>query len=134
MMCLHSLTGGAVISQFSCPWMPPVLQPNCKLHWSKKVKPRAKYKRDCWAVALEAKARRWRVDLGNHSLRACLRFHPPTNGRRDLDNCLAAFKAGIDGIAAACGVDDSLWALSIAFGPAVKGGAVVVTIRKDEGE
>lgn len=114
--------------------MPPVLQPNCKLHWSKKVKPRAAYKRACWVLALEAKAVRWRVDLGNHGLRACLRFHPPDRGRRDLDNCLAAFKAGIDGIAAACRIDDSLWSLSIAFGPAVSGGAVVVTIRKDEGE
>ena len=136
MKCRLKAIGGAavddVVAQVSLPWPPPALQPNSRLHWSKRVKPRRDFKNACWALALEAGARRWKAGLGNRGLCACMCFHPPTRVARDLDNCLAAFKAGIDGVVLACGVDDAHWQMRISFGPVVKGGAVVLTIKKAE--
>ncbi len=55
-------------------------------------------------------------------------FQPPNKIARDLDNMLASIKSGLDGIAAAIGVDDSKWTITIQKGQPVKGGAVVVEI------
>lgn len=57
-------------------------------------------------------------------------FHNPT-GRvaRDRDNCIAAFKAGQDGIADVLGVDDGRLEVSHDIGPAVSDGLVVVEVR-----
>ena len=35
-------------------------------------------------------------------------FFPPRKGRRDLDNCLASIKSGLDGVADVLCVDDGL--------------------------
>lgn len=35
-------------------------------------------------------------------------FYPPNRQKRDVDNCLSACNAGIDGMAQALGIDDSL--------------------------
>lgn len=53
-------------------------------------------------------------------------FHPPDKRRRDLDNMLASIKSALDGIAAATGVDDHEWSLTILRGIPALGGAVVV--------
>ena len=58
-------------------------------------------------------------------------FHPPDARRRDLDNAVAAFKAGQDGLADAWGVDDSAFHFHYAFGASVKHGTVVVTDEED---
>lgn len=36
----------------------------------------------------------------------CITFYPPNNYRRDLDNCLASLKSGIDGMCDTLGIDD----------------------------
>lgn len=53
-------------------------------------------------------------------------FRPPDRRARDLDNLVASFKAGQDGIALALDVDDSGFNPSHEIGDPVKGGAVVV--------
>ena len=62
------------------------------------------------------------------SLVVAITFRPPDRRARDLDNCLAAFKSGLDGIADALGVNDNQFKLSMQMGAPVKYGAVEVTI------
>lgn len=61
------------------------------------------------------------------ALRVSLVFVPPDRRRRDLDNCLAACKAGLDGLADVLGVDDRHWSLVLAMGPG-PGGFVQVSV------
>ena len=42
-----------------------------------------------------------------------IEFVPPNKRAHDLDNCLAAIKAGLDGVADAWGVNDKRFALTI---------------------
>lgn len=55
-------------------------------------------------------------------------FHPPDKHSRDLDNCLAAFKSGLDGIADALGINDKRFQILMRFGEPVRGGEVEVQI------
>src|SRR3546814_6926311 len=59
---------------------------------------------DCLVLA---KAARLKPVDGPMALR--IEFYPPDKRRRDLDNMLASFKYGIDAVAEAMGVDDSLF-------------------------
>lgn len=85
------------------PWMPKELNPNARVHWRVKNDKFQQYKMACWALTMKAKLPKCKSD------RALLQiqFFKPNRARRDLDNCLAAFKAGLDGIAQAINVDDS---------------------------
>lgn len=53
-------------------------------------------------------------------------FHPP-HSNYDLDNCLAALKAALDGVAMALKMNDKMFRpISIDFGDVVPGGEVVM--------
>jgi len=106
------------------PWPSPILSPNSRAHWRQKAKATATYRRDCTIIAQGAGARQ----LQWAGMAVSLRFCPPDRRARDLDNMLAAMKAGLDGLASATGVDDSLWTITIAKGEPLKGGAVEVSI------
>ena len=56
-----------------------------------------------------------------------LTFYPPDKRRRDVDGCLSASKAYLDGIADAIGADDSRFAISLHMSEQT-GGLVVVDI------
>lgn len=108
----------------SLPWPPKRCNPNARGHWGALHKAKAKYRRDCAMLARQAGQR------FSGPLLVSVTFRPPDARRRDLDNALAAIKAGLDGVADAIGVDDREWALSLAWGEPVKGGAVDVSIRQ----
>ncbi len=91
------------------PWPPADLSPNSRLHWAAKARAVREYRRACWAQAIEQGARRIEAER----LHVALTFVPPDRRRYDLDNLLARMKAGLDGLAAVLGVDDSRWSLSI---------------------
>ena len=56
-------------------------------------------------------------------------FCEPDRRKRDLDNCLAAAKSAIDGIASALGVNDKNFSpITIIRGVVVKGGLMVVEV------
>jgi crossover junction endodeoxyribonuclease RusA len=55
-----------------------------------------------------------------------IEFMPPNKRAHDLDNCLAAMKAGLDGIADAWGVNDQRFTLTIYKADRV-GGMVKIT-------
>lgn len=102
------------------PYPPAKLSPNARCHWAQKARVFKTYKVQCFALLSQHRPTLW----GRDSFE--LRFLPPDRHRRDLDNALSAFKAGIDALSDVCGVDDSKFNLKIAKGEPTKGGAVVV--------
>ena len=59
----------------------------------------------------------------------CVTFHAPDKRRRDRDNCLAAAKHQLDGVALALGIDDAQFEpLTVRRGEPVKGGLMVLEI------
>lgn len=112
--------------EVTLPWPSPKLNPNKarRLHWGKRASTAKRYKQDCgWAC----KAAGLRPVAFTHAA-VTITFHPPDAQRRDIDNMLAAIKAGLDAVSAAVGIDDSLFDLNLTRGKPVVGGAVVVRI------
>lgn len=110
------------------PFPPAELSPNSKngRHWGGTQAAKAKYRNDCWVLALQA-ARGFVAPAGDIPLRVT--FVQPDKRRRDRDNLLAACKSGLDGLAAALKVDDSRFepvTISRVFG--AKPGAVLVEV------
>ena len=91
------------------PWPPKELSPNARLHWAQLARAKKKYREACAWTALSQGARK----LDDSKLKVSLTFYPPTRRAIDLDNCLARFKAGIDGLVDVLGVDDSKWEITI---------------------
>lgn len=62
-------------------------------------------------------------------LSVSLLFVPPNRKRRDADNCLAAFKSGLDGLADVLRLDDSRWHIAFEVDRENVGGFVRVELR-----
>jgi len=108
------------------PWLNPILSPNNRSHWAKKVEPKRKHKEDAWAIAKST----GKPPLSD-TYHLYIIFYPPTNAHRDLDNCLASIKAELDGIADAWQVNDKQFRpITIDFGEKVKGGKIVITLEE----
>ena len=110
--------------QVSLPWPPKELKPNARVHWAEKARAAKRHKQDCMIICQGAglRALPWKA------MAVGITFHPPSARRADIDNMLAAMKAGLDGLAAATGVDDSTWTILIERGEPRKGGEVVVQV------
>jgi crossover junction endodeoxyribonuclease RusA len=110
------------------PWPPTALRPNAPSpgNWRRKFEAAKRYKSDCLILCLAGKLKAVMPEEGNLWLR--IEFRPPDRRRRDLDNMIASFKAGIDAVSDAIGIDDYLFSLQFTRGEPVKGGSVVVTI------
>jgi crossover junction endodeoxyribonuclease RusA len=109
------------MTEIVLPWPPAALRPNASSpgNWRRKSEAAKRYKHDC--ILLTPKS----IADGTH---LAITFCPPDKRRRDLDNMLASFKAGIDAIAQVMGVDDYQFSISLTRGEPVKGGQVVVVI------
>jgi crossover junction endodeoxyribonuclease RusA len=98
---------------FTAPLPPKALNPNYKGHWSEKAPAAAHYRRDVALCALQAinKRLRSRPDAWQPKpslVRVTLAFgvRPPAGAfrmdsfyrPRDIDNAIASFKAGLDGL------------------------------------
>lgn len=106
------------------PWPNPKLFPNRPVHFRAKAKLKASQKQDSYYLAKQHSP----TFEGNISLEIV--FHPPTNHRRDLDNCLASLKSALDGIADAWNVDDTRFRpITINFGEKVKNGNVKIVFN-----
>ena len=102
------------------PYPPSILSPNKRTHWAPKAKAFKKYKTDCSYLLRE----HYEDFLGKTDIH--ITFCPPDNRRRDMDNALASFKAGIDALSYITGMDDSRFTFTLAWGEPVKHGAVMV--------
>jgi len=107
------------------PWPEVALWPNRRVHRMRQYQAQKQYRQACgWAAKAAGLGK-----LQAEAVHLTLTFQPPDKRRRDIDNMLAATKAGLDGIADVIGVDDHRWAISLRRGDPVKGGAVVVEIE-----
>lgn len=109
--------------KITLPWPPAGLSPNARLHWAKLAKLKKVYRTACAYQAMAQGVRQIKAK----KLHINLIFIPPTRRAYDLDNALARMKSGLDGLADALGVDDSLWSLTIQKGEGI-GGMVKVEI------
>lgn len=107
------------------PWPPKELSPNARVHWAKKAKAAKAYKASCLMIAMAGGLRAIKADM----LGLLITFNPPDNRRRDLDNMLSSFKAGIDAISMRTGINDSDFQITIAKQPVTPKGTVMVEIE-----
>lgn len=110
------------------PWPAKELNPNARLHWSKKAK----------AAKVARQIAGWETVVSGHKIiwdgpiHLKITFYPPDNRRRDMDNLIASMKSANDGIADALKVNDSRFKLHHKVGEMVKGGSVTVEVRQYE--
>lgn len=108
------------------PWPHKDLSPNARVHRMAKAKVAKEYRAACcWLVKAE------RINDLEAPLHIRITFCPPDRRRRDLDNMLAALKAGLDGVSDAIGVDDVHWSLSMYRADPTPDGAVVIQIERE---
>lgn len=111
------------------PWMTNGLSPNDRVHWAKRAKAVQGYR---FSAAMLAREAGW-LGLGAVDLRVT--FCPPSGWRTgDMDNLIARFKAGQDGLADTLQVNDAKLRVQHHLGERCKGGAVVVEINPQFGE
>lgn len=104
----------------SLPWPHKDLSQNSRVHWAVRRKLTADYRFACKAMSKAAKGcREFRIE-----------FAPPSKHRRDIQNVIGSFKAGVDGLSDAAGIDDSLFRIHwpVTFLEPVRHGAVYVEV------
>jgi crossover junction endodeoxyribonuclease RusA len=110
------------------PFPPAGLFPNraSGKHWTSTFKIKQAYKEDCYLLTL-ASVRDF-VITGD--IRVTLIYVMPDKRHRDVDNCLAASKAGLDGMADALKVDDKMFQpVTVYRIPGVKPGCLIVQLE-----
>lgn len=111
------------------PWPSSALSPNKRhAHWSVLARAKRNYRTACAYHARLQGAKR----IEAPALAVSLTFVPPDRRARDLDNCIAAMKSGLDGLADVFGVDDSRWTLTATMGTP-PGGFVRVEVTPWQG-
>ena len=106
------------------PWPERTLWPNARPHWRTLRKAQGNYRSTAWALARAVPVKQ----APGIPVDVSLTFCPPTLRSFDLDNALAAMKAGIDGLALAMDTDDKHFGFRIARGEKTPGGAVIVEV------
>lgn len=90
------------------PWPPKELNPNnkpaSKAGRMAKHRVEQNYKQACFWLTKEAQER-----LSGDRVHLTITFVPPDRRRRDLDNMHSSLKYGLDGVADALGVNDSIF-------------------------
>lgn len=114
--------------ELTLPWPPKTLSPNSRpAHWAVLSSAKKHYRNDCFYHARKQGVRAMTAER----LDVRLVFVPPDKRRRDADNCLAAMKSGLDGLADVLQVDDSKWKLTFELAQDETGGFVRVQIDED---
>lgn len=109
------------------PWPPLGLSPNDRVHHMAKARATKKYRAACAFEAMAVGAHKAGKATGLKVI-----FHPKARGPvPDKDNCIAAFKAGQDGLADALRVNDRDLNVTHEIS-AVRSGSVVVEIQFEE--
>lgn len=109
---------------FTLPWPPSALSPNARHHWRTHAKAKKSYREACYLTARSQGAQR----IEAQSLSVVLHFVPPDRRARDLDNCIASMKSGLDGLADILGVNDNRWTLTTSLDREQIGGFVLVSV------
>lgn len=104
------------------PWFPKELNPNARKHWAVVARYKKDYRQICYFLAKEAGIKPTVL------MRVVITFYKPSNRHMDLDNCLAAIKAGLDGLADAMKVDDRHFKLTVSMAEEL-GGYIMVEVN-----
>lgn len=124
---LSALSADALPVVLTLPWPPTTLSPNTRHgHWSTLARAKKRFRAACATTAQAQGARPLAGLIGG--LLVNLRFIPPDRRHRDLDNCIASMKSGLDGLADVLQVDDSRWRLSCEMVAGEIGGMVKVEV------
>lgn len=94
------------MTTFTLPWPPAELSPNRPTHFRVTARAKKRFREACYLVAISQGARTLEMPASG-PVALTITLHPPCRRQRDLDNAIAAMKAGFDGLAAALKVDDS---------------------------
>ena len=106
-------------------WPPRELHPNARKHFHAKARAAKAYRVSATYAAM---AEGPQIDVSG-PLSLSIDFYPPDKRRRDLDGCLSAVKAGLDGIADAYQINDfNINPITIRRCEPVNGGRVEVRI------
>lgn len=91
------------------PYPEKVLSPNARAHWAVIARAKKKAREAAsWAtISAAGSTANLAPYAAQERLAVGIKFYPPDNRRRDVDNALASLKAALDGIADAMGMDDS---------------------------
>jgi crossover junction endodeoxyribonuclease RusA len=109
------------------PWPSSDLSPNHRGAWQTKEAARKQAIKDGGNSVLEASAAGY-YELPDR-LQMWVTFHPPRNGRMDLDNHFSRLKPTIDGIFSVLGRDDSdITRVVLERGKPLKGGQVTIIL------
>lgn len=108
------------------PWPPKELSPNARLHHMALHRAKKAYRTACWLQARKAGMSAATL-LGAEEAEVHLVFYPPDKRNRDADNMLASMKAGLDGLADALKVDDSIFRVTFDVSDDI-GGMVKVSV------
>jgi crossover junction endodeoxyribonuclease RusA len=113
--------------ELTLPFPAKILWPNGRSHWAEKA--RAVKAHRIWGRNAAIHYRSDILILPNSRFDIAVTVYPKTRNAIDCDNCVAALKPYLDGIADALGVDDSLFNTpSIAFGEPIRGGLMSIRI------
>ena len=111
---------------FDLPFPAKALWPNGRAHWAVKARAVAFHREWARLAALAAGVKSLPVDGG---FAIAVTVHPKTRNAIDRDNCVAALKSYLDGLADALGVDDRTFDTpTISFGEPVKGGRMTLNV------
>lgn len=123
---LQTVRNNVEAMQITLQWPPSQLSPNraSRLHWAAKMKYKQSYRDACF-YDTKAQAVGGFMEQGNIPVE--ILFHPPRNAG-DLDNYLAAAKAGLDGMCDALKINDKrLRPMTLDVGEKYAGGKIVIT-------
>lgn len=108
-------------------WPSRILNPNSRVHWGRKHEAAKAY--GTMAFYAAKKVARNPFCVGT-DIQVEIVFHPPDKRHRDGDNMLGSIKYGLDGIAAAWGLDDYWFKVSYEVGERVRSGEVEVLLSQ----
>jgi crossover junction endodeoxyribonuclease RusA len=109
------------------PWPDKRLSPNARGDWHVKEEPRKSAKEI--GVLLTRDLYAQDVDNLPIDLKMWVTFHPPRNGRYDLDNALSKCKHYLDGVFEGIGRDDSeVSEIVLKRGKPLKGGMITIIL------
>lgn len=107
------------------PWPPKQLSPNSRTYWRAKNPIKAAYRDQCYLIT-----RSKRAQIKGDLFRVTITFYPPDNRHRDLDNCMASIKSGLDGVCMALGINDKqLRPITLDWGQVKRGGEIEIVLE-----
>jgi crossover junction endodeoxyribonuclease RusA len=106
------------------PWPHAKLNPNARAHWGERAKRSRTARKAAYYLAKVAGA----SAPASGPVNLLIKFYPPDNRGRDMDNAIAALKPSLDGLADAMKVNDNRFRPTFEWCASTKPGRVEIFI------